>query len=299
MSTKRKVLLGIVVWLAVTVVLVVIFGSSGKNESFLPQNEFKLDPWIAIKVGGVDFSITKAVLYVFLATLLTCASMIYIARRMQQRPNKVQTAVELLFGLMRDNITGSNMDEKMARKWFPLIGALFLFILFSNLIGFVPLPTSTEHEITVLGMRIPSFSLYAATANLSVPLVLALIVFISYTAEGVRAKGPLGYLKNLVPAGITGVAAVPLFLLELMSNLMRLVSLSVRLFANILAGHLMILFFAGALAVILGVAAIAWFTMPLAIAVFLFEVVLVAGLQAFIFATLTAVYLGSAVADHH
>jgi F-type H+-transporting ATPase subunit a len=148
-------------------------------------------------------------------------------------------------------------------------------------------------------MRIPSFSLYAATANLSVPLVLALIVFISYTAEGVRAKGPLGYMKSLVPAGITGVAAVPLFLLELMSNLMRLVSLSVRLFANILAGHLMILFFAGALAVILGVAAIAWFTMPLAIAVFLFEVVLVAGLQAFIFATLTAVYLGSAVADHH
>ena len=299
MSTKRKVLLGIGVWLAVTVVLVVIFGSSGKNESFLPQNEFKLDPWIAIKVGGVDFSITKAVLYVFLATLATCATMVFIARRMQQRPNKVQTAVELLFGLMRDNITGSNMDEKMARKWFPLIGALFLFILFSNLIGFVPLPTSTEHEITVLGMRIPSFSLYAATANLSVPLVLALIVFISYTAEGVRAKGPLGYLKNLVPAGITGVAAVPLFLLELMSNLMRLVSLSVRLFANILAGHLMILFFAGALAVILGVAAIAWFTMPLAIAVFLFEVVLVAGLQAFIFATLTAVYLGSAVADHH
>jgi F-type H+-transporting ATPase subunit a len=299
MSTKRKVLLGIGVWLAVTVVLVVVFGSSGKNESFLPQNEFKLDPWIAIKVGGVDFSITKAVLYVLLATLATCATMVFIARRMQQRPNKVQTAVELLFGLMRDNITGSNMDEKMARKWFPLIGALFLFILFSNLIGFVPLPTSTEHEITVLGMRIPSFSLYAATANLSVPLVLALIVFISYTAEGVRAKGPFGYMKSLVPAGITGVAAVPLFLLELMSNLMRLVSLSVRLFANILAGHLMILFFAGALAVILGVTAIAWFTMPLAIAVFLFEVLLVAGLQAFIFATLTAVYLGSAVADHH
>jgi F-type H+-transporting ATPase subunit a len=299
MSTKRKVLIGIGIWLAVTVVMVVIFGSSGKNESFLPQNEFKLDPWVSIKIGGVDFSITKAVLYVFLATVLTCATMIFIARRMQQRPNKVQTAVELLFGLMRDNIARGNMDEKMARKWFPMIGALFLFILFSNLIGFIPLPTSTEHEITVFGLHIPSFSLYAATANLSVPLVLALIVFISYTAEGVRAKGPLGYMKSLVPAGITGVAAVPLFGLELMSNLMRLVSLSVRLFANILAGHLMILFFAGALAVILGVAAIAWFTMPLAIAVFLFEVVLVAGLQAFIFATLTAVYLGSAVADHH
>ena len=299
MSTKRKVLLGIGVWLAGTIVMVVVFGSSGKNASFLPQNEFKLDPWISIKVAGIDISITKAVLYVVLASLLTCATMIYIARRMQQRPNKVQTAVEVLFNLMRDNITRGNMDDAMARKWFPFIGALFLFIMFSNLIGYIPLPTNTEHEITVFGLHVPAFALYSATANLSIPLVLALIVWVSYTAEGVRKKGPLGYMKGLIPAGVHGAMAGMIFTLELLSQFMRLISLSVRLFANILAGHLMILFFGGALAVLLGVAAIAWFTLPLAIAIFMFEAVLIAGLQAFIFATLTAIYLGGAVADHH
>src|SRR5437660_7936264 len=137
-----------------------------------------------------------------LAAILTCATMIYVARRMQQRPNKVQTAVELLFRLMHDNITAGSMSERMAAKWFPFIGALFLFILFSNLIGYLPLPTNTEYEINVLGLHLPAFSLYAATANLSIPLVLALVVFFSYTFEGIRAKGPIGYLKGLVPGGV-------------------------------------------------------------------------------------------------
>ncbi len=90
-----------------------------------------------------------------------------------------------------------------------------------------------------------------------------------------------------------------IFALEVLSNLMRLISLSVRLFANILAGHLIILFMAGALAVVLGVAAIGWFTLPFGVILFVFEVGLVAALQAFIFATLTAIYLGGAVAEHH
>ncbi len=93
--------------------------------------------------------------------------------------------------------------------------------------------------------------------------------------------------------------AVFIFGLELLSNIMRLMSLSIRLFANILAGHLIILFMAGALAVILGVSALAWFTIPAGIALFAFEVGLVAALQAFIFATLTAIYLGGAVAEDH
>jgi F-type H+-transporting ATPase subunit a len=225
--------------------------------------------------------------------------MIYVARRMQQRPNRVQTAVEAIYQLMRDNITGSAMDSKMAARWFPFIATLFLFIFFSNLVGYIPLPTNTEHEITVFGAEIPSFSLYAATANLSIPLVLAIVVFVSYTYEGVRKKGPLGYLKGLIPGGVTGGMAVFIFGLELLSNVMRLLSLSIRLFANILAGHLIILFMAGALAVILGIAAIAWFTIPAGILLFAFEVGLVAALQAFIFATLTAIYLGGAVAEDH
>ncbi len=154
----------------------------------------------------------------------------------------------------------------MAAKWFPFIGALFLFIMFSNLIGYIPLPTNTEHTVSIFGWHIPSFSLYAATANLSIPLVLALVVFVSYTFEGVRAKGPIGYLKGLIPGGVHGGMAVAIFFLEVLSNFMRLLSLTIRLFANILAGHLIILFMAGALAVLLGIAALGWFTLPFGVA---------------------------------
>jgi F-type H+-transporting ATPase subunit a len=296
LSTKQILLVLLAIWLGGVVVLAAIYGIHGtRNTTFEPQNEFKLDPWVHLGI----FSINKAVLYLFLAASATCVSMVYIARRMQARPNKVQAAVELLYSLMRDNITGSAMDEKMAAKWFPFIGTLFLFIMFSNLVGYIPLPTNTEHEITVLGLQIPSFSLYAATANLSIPLALALVVFFSYTYEGIRAKGPIGYLKGLVPGGVTGGIAVFIFFLEVLSNLMRILSLTIRLFANILAGHLIILFMAGALAVILGVTALGWFTLPFGILLFAFEVGLVAALQAFIFATLTAIYLGGVVAADH
>jgi len=273
----------------------VIFGSAGKNEDFKPQNEFNLDTWINLP-GSLD--INKAVLYLLLAAILTCWTMVYVARRMQTRPNRIQTAVEFLYGVMRDNITRGNMDDKMAAKWFPFIGTLFLFIWFSNLIGFIPLPTSHE-KFSLFGLEIPTFAIYAATANVSVPLVLSLIVFISYTGEGIRAKGVGGYLKSLIPAGVTGVMAGFIFVLELLSNFMRIISLSVRLFANMLAGHLIILFMSGGLAVLLGLAGIGVFLLPLGLILYLFEVGLVATLQAFIFATLSAIYLGGAVAESH
>ncbi|HEY7952397.1 MAG TPA: F0F1 ATP synthase subunit A [Solirubrobacteraceae bacterium] len=295
-STKQKLLAILAIYILGMVVIVVATGASGtRNTTFEPQNEFKLENWVDLGV----LSINKAVMYLVIAATLTCTTMIYIARRMQQRPNRVQTAVETIYQLMRENITAGNLDDKMARRWFPFIGTLFLFIFFSNIIGYIPLPTNTEHTIDVLGVHLPSFSLYAATANLSIPLALALVVFISYTIEGVRAKGPVGYLKGLIPAGVSGKMAPAIFVLEVISNFMRLISLSIRLFANILAGHLIILFMAGALAVLLGVAVIGWVTLPLGIALFAFEVGLVAALQAFIFATLTAIYLGGAVADHH
>jgi len=274
------------------------------NEHFRPQNEFKLDPWIEIKLGGLDLSINKAVFYVILASALTCITMVWIARRMQQRPNRVQTAVEAAFSLMRDNITKGNMDDAMARKWFPFIGTLFLFIWFSNMIGYLPLPTNTEHKVNIFGAEIPSLALYAATANLSVPLALTLVVWVSYHVEGVRAKGPIKYLASWIPAGVEGAARIPIFMIEVISHFVRLVSLSVRLFANILAGHLLILFMGGGLVVLLNLAVVGsvvlgLLTGTMAIAFFLFEVGLVATLQAFIFATLTAIYLGGAVAEHH
>jgi F-type H+-transporting ATPase subunit a len=211
----------------------------------------------------------------------------------------VQTAVEFLYVQMRDNITGGNMDDRMARKWFPFIASLFLFIWYSNLIGYIPLPTNIQEKFDLFGVQVPAFALFAATANISVPLVLAVVVFISFNVEGVRAKGFIGYMKSLIPEGIHGPAAIPLFLLEVMSTCMRLISLSVRLFANILAGHLIILFMSGGLAVLLGLEWVGVLALPLGIALFLFEVGLVATLQAFIFATLSAIYIGGAVAESH
>jgi F-type H+-transporting ATPase subunit a len=295
-NAKRTLLVLAGVWIGGIVVLGAIYGLHGtRNKVYEPQNEFKLESWVHLGI----FSINKAVLYLVLAAIATSVSMIYIARRMQARPNKVQAAVEALYELMRNQITGSAMSEQMAAKWFPFVGALFLFIMFSNLIGYIPLPTNTEHTVSIFGWQIPSFSLYAATANLSIPLVLALVVFFSYTFEGVRAKGPIGYLKGLIPGGVHGGMAVAIFFLEVLSNFMRILSLTIRLFANILAGHLIILFMAGALAVILGITALGWFTLPFGVLLFAFEVGLVAALQAFIFATLTAIYLGGAVAEDH
>ncbi|MGH2941769.1 MAG: F0F1 ATP synthase subunit A [Solirubrobacteraceae bacterium] len=296
MTNRQRLYAGFAVYIAVTILFVLIVGSSGRNETFEPQNEFKLDPWI--NLPG-PFDINKAVVYVIAAAAITVWAMVYIARRMQDRPNRVQTIVETLYTVMRDNITRNNMDDSMAAKWFPFIATLFLFIWISNLIGYIPLPTNTEHPIHVLGLEIPAFAIYAATANLSVPLVLAIVVFVGYTVEGVRAKGPIGYLKGLVPSGVTGGLAVILFVLELFSNIMRLISLSVRLFANILAGHLIILFMAGGIAVLLGTAAVAWVTLPFGVILFIFEVGLVATLQAFIFATLASIYFGGAVAHDH
>jgi F-type H+-transporting ATPase subunit a len=299
MSTKAKVLLGFFVVISLTVVLFGIFGSEGRNEEFQPQNEFELTPWIEIKIGGLDLSITRAVFYLFLAAGLTTGTMVYIARRMQQKPNRVQTAVETAYDLTFNNIARGNMEPKTALTWFPFVATLFFFIWWSNMIGYIPLPTNTHEHFNVFGLEIPAFAIYAATANISIPLTLSLMVWISYHVVGVRTKGPIGYLKSWIPAGVEGAARVPIFFIEVISHFVRLISLSVRLFANLLAGHLLILFMGGGLVVILGLAALGVITLGVAVVFFMFEVVLIATLQAFIFATLTAIYLGEAVAESH
>jgi F-type H+-transporting ATPase subunit a len=296
MSRGRKIFYWVAGFYVLGIVLLaVIFGiTQHKNNEFQVQNEFKLVNWVSLGV----FSINRAVLYLFLAAILTVFTMVYISGRMRDRPNRVQTAVETIYSLMRDNITRGNMPDSMAVKWFPFLGALFLFIWYSNLIGYIPLPTNTEEKFTLFGAHIPSFALYAATANVSVPLVLALVVFISFNWEGIRAQGPIGYVKSLIPSGVKGPMLILIMPLEIVSTFMRLVSLTIRLFANILAGHMIILFMSGGLAVILGLHVLGWFTLPAGIAIYLFELGLVATLQAFIFATLSAIYLGGAVTHH-
>jgi F-type H+-transporting ATPase subunit a len=293
-------------WLTVTLgVLLSPVAAFASETEFSPDGEFALPPWVEINIFGIDMSINKAVFYIFLATVLTVTVVSLVARRMKVRPDsRSQTTVELAYSLMKDNITDGNLDPKMAARWFPFIGTLFLFIWFSNMVGYLPLPVNTEHTMNIAGLEIPSFALYAATANISMPLVLTFVVWVSYHVEGIRAKGVVGYVRGWVPAGVEGFMVGPILMIEVISHLVRLISLSVRLFANILAGHLLLLFMGGGLVILLGLGFVGstilgLATGVLAVAFFLFEIGIVATLQAFIFCTLTAIYLDGAVAEEH
>ena len=298
MTRRAKILLGVGLYVALLIAVGAIAGSGGKNEAFEPVEEFKLTPWIKLDLGFADLSINKAVFYLFLACGATVAMMLYVSNRMQAKPNRVQTAVEAAYDLTFNTITRGNMEPQVAAKWFPFVATLFFFIWFSNMIGYLPLPVNTAEKVNVFGAELPSFSLYAATANLSIPLVLTLMVWFTYQVEGIRAKGFLPYFRSWIPSGTPKGMRPVIFAIEVISQFVRIISLSVRLFANILAGHLLLLFMAGGLAVLLGLAALGLLTMPLAIVFFIFEVGLVATLQAFIFATLTSIYFGEATAAH-
>ncbi|HEV3323829.1 MAG TPA: F0F1 ATP synthase subunit A [Solirubrobacteraceae bacterium] len=296
MSKKAKILWAI---LAVYIIGLIVFGlafgvKAHRNESFDVVGSFHLETWFHV-FGPLNFD--KGVLYVLIAASLTVGIVLRASRNMQTRPGRLQTIVEWIYELAL-GMTRDNMDEEMAKRWFPLVFTLFVFILVTNLIGYIPLPVDTAETFKVFGAEIPSFQIYAADTNLAIPLLLALGVFIAYNVEGIRHHGFFGYIKSLVPAGLGGAMLVFMYPLEIMSNFLRLISLTVRLWANLLAGHLLIEFMGGLLAVVIGLQILGWFTLPIGIAIYMFEAILIAGLQAFIFAILTAIYLGSATRSH-
>jgi F-type H+-transporting ATPase subunit a len=295
MSPRRKITYGIaLVYVVGLVVFGLVFGvHEHQNTTFNIVSPYQLVTWA--HVGPIDFN--KGVLYLLMTTAITIGVLVWVARRMQTRPNRVQTAVEWLYDVSM-RLAHDSMDEQMSRKWFPLVFTLFVFVLITNLLGYIPLPIDTAEKINIAGVHFPSFQIYAADTNVALPLVLALGVFIAYNVEGIRHHGFSGYLKSLVPSGVAGGMLLFLFPLEILSHFLRLLSLTIRLWANLLAGHLLIDFMAGDMAVLLGIPAVAWFTLPLGVAIYLFECVLIAGLQAFIFAILTAIYLGGAVSSH-
>jgi F-type H+-transporting ATPase subunit a len=300
MSRGRKIGWSVFgVWLGGIVVFAILFGVTAHkapdvaNSVFSPTNEFKLDTWF--KVGPVSFN--KGVLYLLLTVGVTLAVMLYIAKRLQQRPGRLQVAVEMFYELTR-RLSKENLDGKLERKYFPLIATIFVFILVSNLIGYIPLPVNSGETFKVFGAHIPSLQIYAADTNIAFPLILALGVFVLFTYEGVKHHGPIGYVKSLMPGGVQGPIVGLIFPIEILSNFLRLISLTVRLWANLLAGHLLIAFMGGELGVLVGLQLVSWFLLPFGVAIFIFEAVLIAGLQAFIFAILTAIYIGGAVESH-
>lgn len=302
MSKRRKILWSAaVVWIGGTIGFAAGFGlkshkaPSVANNVFSPTDEFKLDTWFHI--GPIDFN--KGVLFVLLTAALTIGIMCWVASRMRARPNRVQVVVEWLYGLSR-SMTRDNMDPTTERRYFPLVATLFVFILVTNLISYIPLPIESTNKFDVFGVGVPAFQIYAADTNLAFPLILTLGVLALFVFEGVRHHGPFGYLKSLTPPGVGGGLKPVIFGLELLSTfVLRPVSLCVRLWANLLAGHWLIAFMSGELGVLVGQPFIAWFLLPLGIAIYLFEAVLIAGLQAFIFAILTAIYIGGAAAKQH
>lgn len=281
--------------LAVTVALLVpAVAAAAAKEDFDPSQEFALDPWVTIDLGPIDLSINKAVFYLLLSSVICIGLGIFVIRGgLKLRPTKAQNVVELAYEFTENQIARQTLPMKVFNRYFPYLATLFMFIFVNNMISFIPLPVSHESWIG----PIPDLALYAATANINVTLALTLITFVLFNYEGIRAHhGVRGYLKSMIPDAPGPIKPI-IFALELMSMVLRLVSLSVRLFANMLAGHLLIIMAAGFTVLLGNFAGV--IAIPFGLFFYFFEWVLIAGLQAFIFAMLSGIYIGFAVEAQH
>jgi F-type H+-transporting ATPase subunit a len=259
---------------------------------FDPTTEFEQHKWIPIHLGPLDLSITKAVAYLLIGTALTILFGLALMRaKLALLPDRRQTVGEALYEIAQTQIAEQGLPSKAIGRWFPYVASLLLFIFVVNLIGFIPLPLTGE---TWHG--VPTWGIYAATSSLSVTLALALLTFAFTHFEGVRWNGPVRYFKSWIPEA----PKVLLFLivpLEILGQFMRLISLSVRLFANMLAGHILILTFLGLIFIFQSLKLLP--VLIPATVFYLFEVIIVVGIQAFIFAALSAIYIGSAIEPQH
>jgi F-type H+-transporting ATPase subunit a len=260
-----------------------------------PTKEFLLHPYIRIKpFSWLDLSITKAVIYLIAAGIIAViAPMLIIRGGLRQKPGRAQAVIEIVYDFAESSIGRASLPEKVFKTWFPYIASLFVFIWVSNLISYIPLPFDTENK----WHGVPGLTLYAATANLSVTLALTLVTFFASHYVGIKYQGFVPYFKHWVPPAPKAVRPI-IAVLEVLSQFLRLISLSVRLFANMLAGHLLVLMSA-ALVIIIGHWYIGFITTPVGVFFYLFELLLVANLQAFIFAMLSGIYIGFAVEPPH
>ena len=259
---------------------------------FDPTEEFEQHEWVPIHLGPLNLSITKAVVYLLIGTALTILIGIALMRvRFSSAPGRRETTGELIYDVAQTQIAEQGLPSKAIGRWFPYVATLLLFIFVVNLIGFIPLPLTGESWHGV-----PTWGIYAATSSLSVTLALALLTFFFTHIEGVRWNGPVRYFKSWIPEAPKPLLGL-IVPLEILGQFMRLISLSVRLFANMLAGHILILTFLGLIFIFESLA-----LLPVLIPAtlfYLFEVVIVVGIQAFIFAALSAIYIGSAIEPEH
>jgi F-type H+-transporting ATPase subunit a len=258
--------------------------------TFDPTTEFEQHEWVSIHLGPLNMSITKAVAYLLIGTALTILLGLVLMRG--KTLNRRQTIGEAIYEIAQVQVAEQGLPGKAIGRWFPYVASLMLFIWVINLIGFIPLPLTGEtwHGVPVWGI-------YAATSSLSVTLALALLTFVFTHVEGIRWNGPVRYFKSWIPEAPKALLAL-IVPLEILGQFMRLISLSVRLFANMLAGHILILTFIG-LIFILESIVLAPFVIIVGSVFYIFEVVIVVSIQAFIFAALSAIYIGSAIEPEH
>ena len=239
-----------------------------------PMHQFEIKRLINFELFGVDASFTNSALFMVIAAALITLFTVYAMRRRSLVPTRMQSVAELSYefvaNMVRDNVGTDGM------KYFPFIFTLFMFVLALNMLGMLP------YSFTV-------------TSHIIVTFALAAFVFLGVTAIGFIKHG-VKFLKFFVPSGVPAVMLPLLVVIEVISYLTRPLSLSVRLFANMMAGHTMLKVF-GAFVVALGViGGIA----PLAFMVaFTGLEILVAFLQAYVFAILTSIYLNDALHMHH
>jgi len=278
-------------WLiAVTLAAMALPSPAFARGHFDPTTEFEQHKWIPIHLGPLDLSITKAVVYLFIGSALTILLGLVLMRGATL--TRRGTVGEQIYEIAQTQVAEQGLPSKAIGRWFPYVATLMLFIWVVNMIGFVPLPLTGERW-----HGIPTWGIYAATSSLSVTLALALLTFVFTHFEGVRWNGPIRYFKSWIPEAPKPLLAL-IVPLEILGQFMRLISLSVRLFANMLAGHILILTFIG-LIFILQTVVLAVFVVPIAAVFYVFEVAIVVSIQAFIFAALSAIYIGSAIEPEH
>jgi len=235
-------------------------------------NVYKIGP--EIKINGVDLSFTNASLFMLISGIFISLFLLLGTKDRKIVPGKFQLMSEMLYNFISKMI--SDTAGKKAKPYFSFIFSLFIFVLFCNMVGMLP------YSFTV-------------TSHIIVTLAFAIFIFIGVTILGFVIHG-FKYLKIFVPSGVPMVLLPIIMIIEIISYLSRPVSLSVRLFANMMAGHTMLKVFGG-FVISLGLVA-GWLPLTFSVALTGLEI-LVAFLQAYVFAILTCIYLNDALNLHH
>ena len=240
-----------------------------------------------IVIGTAEFGITQYILYMIIAWIVTCVVVLVAARKLTLGPtNKVLNTVEYGYQMGRNDI-GEGIIGHGFKKHVPFLATMFFFILVANFIGLIP------------GAK-------TATGTISVTWALSTISFIYFNFWGVKAHGGIGYLKTFAPSGLPVVMVPIIWFLELFSCIIRWLTLAVRLYGNMFAGHMVLGIFAllttiflqvawAQVDIVIGLPAIAWFLLL----TFMYGLeTLVAFLQAYVFTVLSAVYVQLATSAH-